>query len=66
MKTIIETTITNDVNKESKTWSVILDTDQLAQIAKATGIDSANTALEKFVLTFVDQFKRNLGAYINR
>ena len=66
MKTIIETTLKTDVNGETKTWSVILDNEQLVQIARASGLEAANTALDKFVATYVTQFKQNLGSFINK
>lgn len=66
MKTIIETTLKNDKTADTKTWSVLLDVEELARIVKATGLDGGNQALDSFVQKFVLQFKQNLGEYINR
>ena len=66
MKTIIETTLKNDKTNDTKTWSVLLDVEELARIVKATGLDGGNQALDSFVQKFVLQFKQNLSEYINR
>jgi hypothetical protein len=66
MKTIIETTLKNDKTSDTKTWSVLLDVEELARIVKATGLDGGNQALDSFVQKFVLQFKQNLSEYINR
>jgi hypothetical protein len=66
MKTIIETTIKNDTNKDETTWSVVLDMDELTKVAATRGAQGANEALDGFVKKYVGQFKEKFGAAINK
>jgi hypothetical protein len=66
MKIVIETTLKNDTNKESETFSAILDMDELAVLVKNHGLEGGNVALDGFVQKFVLQLKEKFGKYVNR
>lgn len=66
MKIVIETSLKNDTNKESETFSVILDMEELANLVKNYGLDQGNKALDSFVQKYVLQFKEKFGKYVNK
>lgn len=66
MKIVIETSLKNDKNKETDTFSAILDMEELANIVKDHGLDGGNKALDGFVSKYVDQLKQKFGAYVNK
>jgi len=66
MKIIIETSLKNDANNETDTFSAILDMDELAVLVKNHGLEGGNTALEGFVQKYVHQLKEKFGKYVNR
>jgi len=66
MKIVIETSLKNDTNKETDTFSAILDMDELATIVKNHGLEGGNTALDGFVQKYTTQLKEKFGRYVNR
>jgi len=66
MKTFIEINLKNDTDTKKDVYTVVLDIDQLANVAKNSGLAGANAALDKFVSQFNDQFKERLSKFINR
>jgi hypothetical protein len=66
MKIVIETTLKNDTNKDSDTFSAILDMDELATIVKNHGLNGGNVAVDGFVQKYVSQLKEKFGRYVNR
>lgn len=66
MKIVIETTFKNDTNKETSTFSSILDMDELAVLVKNHGLDGGNVALDGFVKKYFTQFKEKFGTYVNK
>jgi hypothetical protein len=66
MKIVIETTLKNDTNKDSDTFSAILDMDELATIVKNHGLNGGNVAVDGFVQKYVSQLKEKFGNYVNR
>ena len=65
MKTTIQVDIKSE-NGNSDSWAVFLDQNQLTEIAKTSGIEGANKAIEGFVNKFVEQFKQKLAAVLNK
>jgi hypothetical protein len=66
MKIVIETSLKNDTNKETDTFSAILDMDELAVIVKNHGLDGGNKALDGFVQKYTAQLKEKFGKYVNK
>ena len=66
MKTFIEINLKNDSDSKTDVFTVVLDVDQLANVAKNSGLAGANKDLDKFVKTLTEQFKERLGKYLNR
>jgi hypothetical protein len=66
MKIVIETSLKNDKNNETDTFSVIMDMEQLANIVKSGGLESGNKALDGFVQKYINQFKEKFGKYVNK
>jgi hypothetical protein len=66
MKIVIETSLKNDKNKETDTFSAILDMDELATIVKNHGLDGGNKALDGFVQKYTTQLKEKFGKYVNK
>ena len=65
----MKTTIKVDINSEngaSDSWAVLLNQNELVDIAKSQGLEAANKALDGFVDKFVSQFKQKLAAVINK
>jgi len=65
MKTTIQVDIKSE-NGNSDSWAVFLDQSQLIEIAKTSGIEGANKAVDGFVAKFVEQFKQKLAAVLNK
>ena len=66
MKIVIETSFKNDSNKETDTFSAILDMDELAVIVKNHGLNGGNKAVDGFIAKFNTQLKEKFGKYINK
>lgn len=66
MKIVIETSLKNDTNKETDTFSAIMDMEQLATIVKSSGLESGNKALDGFIQKYVGQLKEKFGKYVNK
>jgi hypothetical protein len=66
MKIVIETSLKNDTNKETDTFSAILDMDELAVLVKNHGLEGGNKALDGFVQKYVTQLKEKFGKYVNK
>lgn len=66
MKIVIETSLKNDTNKETDTFSAILDMDELAVIVKNHGLDGGNKALDGFIQKYTAQLKEKFGKYVNK
>ena len=66
MKIVIETSLKNDTNKETDTFSAILDRDELAVLVKNHGLEGGNKALDGFVQKYVTQLKEKFGKYVNK
>jgi len=66
MKIVIETSLKNDKNNETDTFSAILDMDELAVIVKNHGLDGGNKALDGFVQKYTAQLKEKFGKYVNK
>jgi hypothetical protein len=65
----MKTTIKVDIDSENggrDSWAVLLNQDELVDIAKTQGLEAANKALDGFVEKFVSQFKQKLAAVINK
>lgn len=65
MKTTIKVDISSE-NGNKDSWAVFLDQSQLVDIAKTSGIEGANKAIDGFVEKFVVQFKQKLAAVLNK
>jgi hypothetical protein len=65
MKTVIKVDIDSE-NGSRDSWAVLLNQDELVNIAKTQGIEGANKALDGFVAKFVEQFKQKLAAVVNK
>lgn len=65
MKTTIKVDISSE-NGNKDSWAVFLDQGQLVDIAKTSGIEGANKAIDGFVEKFVVQFKQKLAAVLNK
>jgi hypothetical protein len=65
MKTTIKVDISSE-NGNKDSWAVFLDQDQLVNIAKTSGVEGANKAIDGFVEKFVGQFKQKLAAVLNK
>jgi hypothetical protein len=66
MKIVIETSLKNDTNTETDTFSAILDMDELAVIVKNHGLDGGNKALDGFIQKYTTQLKEKFGKYVNK
>jgi len=66
MKIVIETSLKNDTNKETDTFSAILDMEELSQIVKNHGLDGGNKALDGFIAKYNTQLKEKFGKYVNK
>ena len=66
MKTFIEINFKNSADSKTDVYTVVLDVNELTNIAKTSGLAGANAALDKFVGKFTEQFKERLSGYINR
>jgi hypothetical protein len=66
MKIVIETSIKNDTNPETDTFSAIMDMEELANIIKNHGLDGANKAIDGFVSKYTSQLKEKFGKYVNK
>jgi len=66
MKTFIEVNFKNSADSKTDVYTVVLDVNELAKIAKNSGLQGANKALDSFVGKFTEQFKERLSQYINR
>jgi hypothetical protein len=60
MKLVIETKFKNS-SKTIDTLAVVLDTDEVASIANKKGLETANTAIDKFVARYTSDFKKKLA-----
>ena len=65
MKTTIKVEIDSE-NGNRDSWAVFLNQDDLINIAKTSGIEGANKAVDGFVEKFVAQFKQKLAAVLNK
>lgn len=65
MKTTIKVEIDSE-NGNRDSWAVFLNQDDLINIAKTSGIEGANRAVDGFVEKFVTQFKQKLAAVLNK
>lgn len=66
MKIVIETSLKNDTNQETNTFSAIMDMEQLAGIVKSNGLEAGNKALDGFIQKYVGQLKEKFGKYVNK
>jgi hypothetical protein len=66
MKIVIETALKNDTNKETDTFSAILDMEELAVIVKNHGLEAGNMALDGFIKKYTTQLKEKFGKYVNK
>jgi hypothetical protein len=66
MKIVIETSLKNDKNNETDTFSAILDMDELAVIVKNHGLNGGNKSLDGFVQKYTTQLKEKFGKYVNK
>lgn len=66
MKIVIETSLKNDTNKETDTFSAILDMEELAVLVKNHGLDGGNKALDGFIQKYIGQLKEKFGRYVNK
>lgn len=65
----MKTTISVDIKSEngnSDSWAVFLNQAELVEIARTSGIEAANAAIDGFVAKFTDQFKQKLAAVLNK
>jgi len=65
MNVNIDINIAGD-NGGREAYRVVLNQDELNNIVRQSGIEAGNTALDRFVDTFVAQFKDRLGKVLNR
>ena len=65
MKTTIKVEIDSE-NGNRDSWAVFLNQDDLIDIAKTSGIEGANKAVDGFVDKFMGQFKQKLAAVLNK
>lgn len=65
MRVNIDISIKGD-NGGDESYRVVLNQDELTQIIKTAGVDAGNHALDRFVDTFVAQFKDRLAKVLNR
>jgi len=66
MKIVIETSLKNDTNKETDTFSAVLDMDELATIVKNHGLEGGNVALDGFIKKYLLQLQEKFGKYVNK
>jgi len=65
MKLAIETTFKKDTT-EAGTFSMIIETDDIVNIAKSSGSAAANNAIDGFVMKYVAQLKSKLSDVLNK
>jgi len=65
MKVNIDISISGE-NGGNESYRVVLNQDELTGIIKAAGVNAGNQALDRFVDTFVAQFKDRLAKVLNR
>jgi hypothetical protein len=65
MKLAIETTFKKDTT-EAGTFSMIIETNDIVNIANTSGPAAANKAIDGFVQKYVEQLKSKLAGVLNK